>query len=58
MKITIEPTKDSRYPTSSISITRDDLTINELLEELVVPAIISVGFSEKTVREYIQESDL
>lgn len=58
MKITIEPTKDNRYPTSSISITRDDLTISELLEELVIPAIISVGFSEKTVREYIQESDL
>ena len=53
MKITIEPTSSNNYPTSSISVIRDDLTINELLELLVVPAIIGIGFNQETVREYI-----
>lgn len=58
MKITIEPTTYKGFPTASISVTRDDLTISELLEKLVVPAILGIGFSEKTVRKYIEESDL
>lgn len=58
MKITLEPTAYKGHPTVSISVTRDDLTISELLETLVVPAILGIGFAEETVRKYIEESDL
>jgi hypothetical protein len=58
MKITIEPTAYKGHPTSSISVTGDDLTISELIEKLVVPAILGIGFSQELVRKYIPESDL
>ena len=52
MKITIEPTEeDSDHPTVTISMSSDHLDITEVLDELVVPALVSWGFHPASVAD-------
>jgi hypothetical protein len=52
MKITLEPTIDLDYPSCSISIPNDDLSINDLFERLINPALLGIGYYQKSINEY------
>lgn len=58
MKITIEPTVpyegSNHYPCVSVSIPKDDLRIDEMME-LVRAALLGAGFSESSVTSYLGE---
>jgi len=35
----------------SIEMERDDLTLPELIEELIIPALLSIGFDRETIEK-------
>lgn len=57
MKITLEPTRDKGYPTASISINKDDLTLHDFFEELIIPALLAHGFSQQTIDDYLDDKE-
>jgi len=63
MKITIEPTKDQsdekpnmKYPVVTISVPDDDLTLPDVLEMLVEPALRAFGFGYAMI-EHVEKLD-
>lgn len=52
MKIRLEPTEVRNYPTVEISCESNDLTIGEVIELLVKPALLAWGFHPNNVDEY------
>lgn len=58
MKITIQPTKDKDYPMVSISLNKDDLSIHDFFDGLIIPALLAQGFSQKTIDDYLRDDDL
>tara|TARA_R110000796_G_scaffold131537_1_gene247070 strand:+ start:66 stop:251 length:186 start_codon:yes stop_codon:yes gene_type:complete len=60
MKITLEPTYPSfeastTSPTVIIELPFDDLDIEEVMDHLIKPALISYGFLSETIDTYFEE---
>ena len=55
MKITIEPTEKHEpgvnYPTVTMQLPGDDFMVDELLDELIKPALVAWGYSPELVEE-------
>ena len=52
MKITLEPTeKDREHPTVTIAFDSDHLNLSEVVDELLIPALVCWGFPMTTIRE-------
>ena len=47
----------NRYGTVTISIPKDDITLTEFVDRLVVPMLLGVGYSPKAIGEVI-DSDM
>jgi hypothetical protein len=61
MKITIQPTTPQEgekypYPTVSIEMPEDDMTLPRVMENLIRPALIAWGFEPTILDEYITAS--
>ena len=60
MKITLEPTERKHLPYESpsvvISMPSDELTLDEVLDSLIRPALIGYGFSVGYLQEVEDES--
>lgn len=48
-KITIE----DQYGRYLVELNKDDLNIQEVFEELIVPALLACGFSSETINKYL-----
>ena len=44
-------TLETRYSKVVVEVPEDDLDISRLIDDLVAPALLAVGFAEGTVRE-------
>jgi len=55
MKIELTPTDLDSYPRSKVSIDYpiDDLDMNQILKELIIPALLAAGFQHETIKKYI-----
>jgi hypothetical protein len=52
MRITIEPTcadTPPHYPRVSVEVPTDDLSIDQIMEQLVQPALLECWYAEKLV---------
>lgn len=56
MKITIEPTDDKSYPTASVSVPHDDLTMPEVVR-MLRGLLVMAGFHPDTVNEYLPDPE-
>lgn len=58
MKITIRPTDKQlgsvlcTHPTVTVEIPHDDLTMEEMIENLIIPALLGMGFQAETIDAY------
>jgi hypothetical protein len=62
MKITIQPTEldiitNYPHPTVSVEIPGDDLTMDQMISDLIIPALLAYGFNMDTIKKYIQPDD-
>jgi hypothetical protein len=58
MKITIEPTQTdlspfATQPKVTIEVCRDHLTMPEMIEDLIIPALLGMGFQQETIDDHI-----
>lgn len=58
MKIIFEPTqkdlpKDIQFPHVEIATDYDHMDMNQYLEELIVPALLALGFQRETIDKFI-----
>jgi hypothetical protein len=61
MKITLEPTEldqspHNLHPRVTIETCYDDMTIEEIVENLVVPALLGMGYQRETINKYLGEN--
>ena len=53
MKITLSPTKqvygEINYPTISIETSHEEMTADDVVEQLIKPGLLAWGFQEETV---------
>lgn len=59
MKIALQPTESpfspsETSPTVVIDLPFDDLTIDEVMEHLIKPALISYGYLPESIEEYLR----
>jgi hypothetical protein len=58
MKITIKPTDKQifsplcTHPTVTVKIPQDDLTMEQVIENLIIPALLGMGFQQETIETY------
>jgi hypothetical protein len=58
MKITIKPTEKQifsplcTHPTVTVEMPQDDLTIEEMIDNLIIPALLGMGFQQETIDAY------
>jgi len=58
MKITIKPTDKQlgspfcTHPTVTVEIPQDDLTMEQVIENLIIPALLGMGFQQETIETY------
>lgn len=57
MKITIEPTNDKNYPTCSVSVESDDLSLDDAFNKLIIPALLGWGYCQETIDKYLSNLD-
>lgn len=63
MKITLEPTNldmlSTKYPRAKVTVEYpfDNMNMNKILLELVIPALLATGYSKETVDKYIDVED-
>jgi len=55
MKITIELTRNKVFNKVTIETESDHLTIHEVMQELIKPALLAWGFQPGSINEYIDE---
>lgn len=48
-KITLE----TNYGIYSISLPQDDMDMGNLMDNLIVPLILSAGYAEDTIKQYV-----
>jgi len=58
MKITLEPTDldqapHNLHPIVSVATSYDDMTIEEMFEGLIIPALQAIGFQQETIDKYL-----
>ena len=46
-------TIQTEYNTVTIEVPKDGLTIHEMMDEIIGPALLAVGYLESSVKEYI-----
>ena len=60
MKLTLEPTEIDDYgfphPTITINYPNDDLSIDQIWDNMLGPALLAWGFTKETVRELRYET--
>ena len=59
MRITIQPTEldiitNYPHPTVSVEIPGDDLSMDQMISDLIIPALLASGFHIDTIKKYIQ----
>ena len=58
MKITLEPTNSPivspccTHPKVSVELPQDDLTMEEVIDHLIIPALLGMGFRKETIDTY------
>ena len=58
MKITIKPTDKQlgspfcTHPTVTVKIPQDDLTMEQVIDNLIIPALLGMGFQQETIETY------
>lgn len=62
MKITLQPTEldiitDYPRPIVSVEIPGDYLTMDQMVSDLIIPALLASGFKLDTIKKYIQPDD-
>lgn len=55
MKITLEPTRDTSLSKVTIETPCDHNDLDEVMQNLIKPALIAWGFQPCNVNEYIEE---
>ena len=60
MKITLEGTKKSGIlahdqPTVTVEVDDDDLTVTEVVELMILPALKGMGYHPQSIKEYFGE---
>jgi len=60
MKITLEPTEldqspQNLHPRVTIETCYDDMNIEEIFENLIVPAVLGIGYQRETINKYLGE---
>lgn len=58
MKITLQPTASPgphRNPTVTLATEYDYHTVEEVFEQLIIPALLAWGFTEETIDLYLEE---
>ena len=60
MKIALQPTEsphspNDTSPTVVIDLPFDDLTIDEVMEHLIKPALISYGYLPESIEDFLQK---
>jgi hypothetical protein len=58
MKITLEPTEldqspQNLHPKVTVETCYDDITIDEIMENLIIPALLGIGFQKETIDKYL-----
>jgi len=59
MKITLEPSEtnlpvDQQHPKVSIEIPYDDCDMQQMIENLIIPALLGMGFKKETISDYFE----
>jgi len=62
MKITLEPSEldqppAHRHPKVSVETAHDDMAIDELFEQLIIPALLGMGFMKETIDNYLNDTE-
>jgi hypothetical protein len=58
MKLTLEPTGPPgphRHLKVTVETNHDDHTIDEVIDNVVVPALLAWGFTQKTIDNYLDD---
>jgi len=60
MKITFEPSerdlpKDMQHPCVSVEIPFDDVNMQEMIDELIIPALLALGYQKETIDQYFNQ---
>lgn len=55
MRLTIEPVTQKGYSTVTVSQNDDDQNINEVIDKVVIPALVAWGFSVETILKGFNE---
>ena len=48
-------TIETSYSKITIEVDKEDMTMGELISDIIRPAILAIGYSEQTVNEWIEE---
>lgn len=46
------------YPTASISVDSNDLTVGEMFDDLIIPALLAIGYQRGSINEYLREDTI
>ena len=62
MRITLEETVGLEFSNHTlrkvtIEVDRDDCTIDEMMDDLIKPALLAMTFTEKTIADYFDDED-
>jgi hypothetical protein len=55
--IQVEQTPDTAYANVRLEIPHDELTLQQMLETLIVPALLAVGYNPHSIEEYFGECE-
>jgi hypothetical protein len=53
----VERTPDTTYGNVRLEIPHDELTLQQILETLVVPALLAVGYNPHSIEEYFGDGE-
>lgn len=63
MKLTLQPSESQKgqpancaYKLVSIDVTADGLTISEVFDELVIPALLAFGYMQESIDDYFTDN--
>lgn len=55
MKLTLQPTRYNSQPKVSLELDNDDLTLPQVVRDLIIPALLAWGYQPETIDQYITE---
>jgi hypothetical protein len=53
MKIILTPTNNKDYPAVSVEVSKDDLNIVDIFDDLIIPALLGAGYQRETIDNYL-----